>query len=134
MKGVKIIKLPNLGDERGELVVAEGNNKEIPFDIKRVFYIYKTSEGTVRGKHANRNSKFFFINVSGSCKIKINNGIEEKIVILDKPHEALYMEEMIWKEMYDFSENAILIVLSSEYYDSKEYIRDYSEYIKEVIK
>lgn len=131
MKGVKVLELANLGDERGELIVAEGN-KVIPFDIKRVFYIYKTTKGTIRGLHANRESKFFFINVSGSCKIKVNDGITQDIITLDQPHKALYMDKMIWKEMYDFSEDAILIVISSEYYNGSEYIRDYAEFISEV--
>lgn len=132
MEGIKVLELPNLGDDRGELVVAEGGNKTIPFDIKRVFYIYKTTEGTIRGQHANRNSKFFFINVNGSCKVKIDDGITQEVITLDQPHKALYMDKMIWKEMYDFSEDAVLIVLSSEHYDGEEYIRDYDEYLKEI--
>ncbi len=132
MKGIKLLELPNLGDDRGQLIVAEGGNESIPFDIKRVFYIYKTTEGTTRGKHANKNSKFFFINVNGSCKIKVDDGITQEIITLNQPQKALYMDKMIWKEMYDFSEDAILIVLSSEHYDGKEYIRDYDKYLEEV--
>ena len=131
MDGIKILELPNLGDDRGELVVAEGG-KVIPFDVKRVFYIYKTTKGTVRGLHANRESKFFFINVSGSCKVKVDNGISQEVIVLDKPHKALYMDKMIWKEMYEFSEDAILIVISSEHYNGTEYIRDYKDFMSEV--
>jgi dTDP-4-dehydrorhamnose 3,5-epimerase-like enzyme len=123
------IYFPELGDERGHLVVAE-TFKDIPFVIKRVFYIYGTESGVIRGQHANRNSEFVLINVKGSSKIRIDNGYEEATVLLDKPNKAVYINKMIWKDMYDFSEDSILVVLSSEGYDPKEYIRDYQEYIK----
>ncbi|OQA13175.1 MAG: TDP-4-oxo-6-deoxy-alpha-D-glucose-3,4-oxoisomerase [bacterium ADurb.Bin363] len=133
MNKIKMLTFQDLGDERGELVVVEGN-RNIPFDIKRIFYIFKTTEGTVRGKHANRNSKFVFINVKGSCRIDIDTGNEKRTVLLDKPHEGVYIDNMVWKEMYDFSEDSILIVITNEYYDEKEYIRDYEQFINEVRK
>lgn len=134
IKGIKLFELPSLGDDRGELVVVEGAGKQVPFIIKRIFYIYGTTKGTIRGNHANRKSEFLFINVSGSCKIKFDNGITKETISLNKPHEALYMDKMIWKEMSDFSEDAVLIVISNENYDGQEYIRDYNEYLKEVKK
>lgn len=79
------MKFSELRDERGHLVVAECQ-KEIPFDINRIFYIYSTQEGVVRGMHANRNSKLIRINLKGSCKIYCNDGVNEDHVVLDKPH------------------------------------------------
>ena len=118
-----------LGDERGKLVVIEGLH-DVPFEIKRIFYIYGTTNDVVRGKHANKNSKFYLINVSGSCKVKLNDGKEEIIVSLDKPNKGLYIPNMVWKDMYDFSQDSVLLVLASEHYDKKEYIRDKKEFLK----
>lgn len=116
------------GDERGHLVSLEqGNN--CPFDIKRIFYIFDTKPGVARGCHANKNSEFLLIAINGSCKVKIDDGKNQEIVELNNPHQALYLDKMLWKEMYDFSYNAILLVLASTYYDENEYIRDYEEYL-----
>ncbi len=120
-----------LGDERGHLVVAE-SNKDIPFEIKRIFYMFGSAKDVVRGQHANRKSEFVLINVQGTSKVLIDDGKEKNIVILDRPHKGVYLNKMIWKDMYDFSDDSILLVLSNECYDSKEYIRDYSEYLIEV--
>ncbi len=118
------------GDERGSLIVVEGT-QDIPFDIKRVFYISGSDQTVVRGQHANLRSKFVLINVGGSSKVKIKDGRgNEKIYVLDKPHMGLYIPEMIWKEMYDFSQDSILLCLASEHYDAAEYIRDYNDYVK----
>ena len=118
------------GDERGHLVVVEGAI-DVPFSIKRVFYIYGSSADVVRGKHANRNSEFVLVNVAGKSKIKTEtaNG-DITIFNLDRPHTGIYIPKMIWKEMYDFSPDSVLLCLSSEHYDAKEYIRDYDEFVK----
>jgi dTDP-4-dehydrorhamnose 3,5-epimerase-like enzyme len=129
----KLIEFKQKGDERGKLVVIEGM-KDIPFNIKRVFYIYGSDATVVRGQHANRRSEFVLINVCGTSKVKISDGKKEEIHILDKPHTGIYIPRMLWKDMYDFSNDSILLVLSSEVYDSSEYIRDYDEYIKETTK
>lgn len=118
------------GDERGKLVVVEGGGTPIPFDIQRVFYIYGSDSTVIRGKHANRKSEFVLINVSGTSKVKVKDGKEEKVFVLNKPHMGLYIPTMLWKDMYDFSENSILLVLASEHYDNSEYIRDFEEYKK----
>lgn len=131
MEKYKIINFKQHGDERGHLVVIEGN-KDVPFDIKRVFYIYGSSFDVVRGQHANRKTEFVLINVSGTSKVKIDDGIEQCIVELNEPHMGVYIPTMVWKDMYDFSEDSVLLVLASEHYDSSEYIRDYSEFLKEV--
>ena len=124
-----ILQFADLGDERGNLVVIEGG-KAIPFDIKRVFYIYESDSTVVRGQHANRESEFVLINVAGKSKVRITNGSEEFIVELNKPMRGVYIPKMIWKDMYDFSSDSVLLVLASTHYDGSEYIRDYDEYFR----
>lgn len=127
----KILEFSDLGDERGNLVVVEGD-QDIPFEIKRVFYIYGSDDKVVRGQHANRNSQFVLINVSGTSKVRVDNGFEEEIIELNRPRMGLYLSTMLWKDMYDFSEDSVLLVLTNTHYDGKEYIRDYEEYLREV--
>lgn len=128
----QIIYFKECGDERGNLVVAEGDGMDVPFAIKRVFYMYGSDDTVIRGQHANRQTEFVLINVSGTSKVKVDNGFETEIIELNKPRMGLYLKPMIWKDMYDFSEDSVLLVLASEHYDGKEYIRDYDEYLKEV--
>ena len=128
----KIINLKKHGDNNGKLISFK-KNVNIPFDIKRVFYIFDTKNDVLRGCHANRNSEFLLIALSGSCKIKIDNGAIIDYITLNNPHTGLYLNKMIWKEMYEFSHNAILLVLSNTYYDENEYIRDYNDYKKEML-
>ena len=128
-----VLQFADLGDERGKLVVIEGN-QSIPFDIKRVFYIYESDATVVRGQHANRDSEFVLINVAGQSKVRITDGKEEFIVELNKPMMGVYIPKMIWKEIYDFSSDSVLLVLASTHYDGKEYIRDYEDYLKEVLE
>ncbi len=126
-----VLHFGDLGDERGKLVVIEGA-RAIPFEIKRVFYIYDSDSTVVRGQHANRDSEFVLINVAGSSKVRITDGKEEIIVALDKPMTGVYIPKMIWKDMYDFSPDSVLLVLASTHYDGSEYIRNYEEYLKEM--
>ncbi|MBQ7955077.1 MAG: FdtA/QdtA family cupin domain-containing protein [Lachnospiraceae bacterium] len=128
----KILEFKDLGDERGNLVVIEGEGMDIPFDIKRVFYIYGSDSEVVRGQHANRETEFLMVNVGGTSKVRVDNGSEEEIIELNRPGMGLYLSTMIWKDMYDFSPDSILLVLASRHYDGTEYIRDYEEYLKEV--
>ena len=128
----KVLNFADVGDERGKLVGVEGN-RDSPFDIKRVFYIYGSDSEVVRGQHANRESQFVLINVGGTSKVRINNGHSEAVVELNKPMMGLYIPTMVWKDMYEFSEDSILLVLASTHYDGKEYIRDYEEYKKEMV-
>lgn len=127
----KILEFGDLGDERGKLVVVEGA-QDIPFEIQRVFYIYGSDNEVIRGQHANRNSEFVLINVSGSSKVRVDNGFEEEIIELNRPRMGLYLPTMLWKDMYDFSADSVLLVLANTHYDGHEYIRDYDEFIKEV--
>ena len=127
----RVLNFGDLGDERGKLVVVEGN-MDIPFEIKRVFYIYGSDNEVVRGQHANRESEFVLINVGGTSKVRIDNGHSEAVIELNKPMMGLYIPTMVWKDMYEFSEDSILLVLASTHYNGQEYIRDYEEYKKEM--
>ena len=126
-----VIMFNDLGDERGKLIVIEGA-QAIPFEIKRVFYIYDSDSKVIRGQHANRESEFVLVNVAGSSKVRITDGREEFILELNKPMMGVYIPRMIWKDMYDFSHDSVLLVLASTHYNGKEYIRDYNNYLKEV--
>lgn len=129
---VKMLEFPQNGDERGHLVIVEGE-KDIPFVIKRAFYIYGSDKDVVRGQHANRRTEFVLINVAGKSKVKIKDGEGNEIIFcLNRPHTGLYIPTMVWKDMYDFSEDSVLLCLASEHYDPTEYIRDYDEYVKEI--
>lgn len=125
----KIIQFQKHGDDRGQLVALE-NNKEIPFKIKRVYYMFETLEGVRRGYHAHKKLEQILICTSGRCKIHLDDGKETKEIILDKPFEGLYIKSNIWREMYDFSPDAVLMVLASEIYDESDYIRNYDEFLK----
>lgn len=128
----KIIEFGEYGDERGNLVVAECGGIDVPFEVKRVFYIYGSDSTVVRGSHANRRSEFVLINVAGSSKVRIDNGNETDVVELNRPRMGLYIPPMLWKDMYDFSEDSVLLVLASEHYDGNEYIRDHDEYVDSI--
>ena len=130
--GAQMLEFTQNGDERGYLVVLEGM-QDVPFDIKRIFYIYGSDSTVVRGQHANRRTKFVLINVAGQCKVKVKDGKgNEAVFVLNRPHTGIYLPEMMWKDMYDFSDDSVLLCLASEHYDSAEYIRDYAQYEKEV--
>lgn len=129
---VQMLEFPQHGDERGYLVVVEGR-KDIPFDIKRVFYIYGSDESVVRGRHANRRSEFVLINVAGRSKVRVCDGrSNEAVFSINRPHTGIYLPSMVWKEMYDFSPDSVLLALASEPYDDSEYIRDYDVFLREV--
>lgn len=128
--GYKLLDLEIMGDERGSLISLEAK-KNIPFEIKRVYYIFGTKEGVIRGKHAHKNLKQVVICTSGSCKFLLNDGKNKEIIELSKPNVGLYLDNLIWREMFDFSPNCVLMVIASEYYEPKEYIKDYNEFLKE---
>ena len=128
IENCKLIEFPQNGDERGHLVVVEAN-KDIPFAIKRVFYIYGSDQDVIRGRHANYNSEFVLINVAGTSKVKVDDGISQKIFDLDRPHIGIYLPKLVWKDMYHFSKDLVLLCLASEHYDAAEYIRHYETYL-----
>lgn len=130
MQVIKYVFQPH-GDERGQLVAVE-EFKDIPFEIKRVYYIYDTVDGVRRGFHAHKELEQILICVHGSCKVLLDNGMKKKIVSLEKPYEGLYISNDMWREMYDFSSDAVLLVLASQVYDEKDYIRNYDEFLEYV--
>lgn len=117
------------GDDRGMLVALE-EGKEIPFPVKRVYYMYDTVPGVRRGFHAHKCLEQILICIHGSCKIHLDNGRETEEVALSNPYEGLYIPNDMWREMYDFSSDAVLMVLASVPYDESDYIRSYDEFIK----
>lgn len=117
------------GDDRGMLVALEEYG-DIPFEIKRVYYMYDTKEGVRRGFHAHKSLKQILICIHGNCKVLLDNGKEKKIVSLEKPYEGLFVDCNMWREMYDFSPDAVLMVLASEIYIEEDYIRDYDAFLK----
>ena len=121
------------GDNRGMLVALE-EYKDIPFEIKRVYYMYDTKADVHRGFHAHKNLEQILICIHGTCKIRLDNGKEKKIVSLEKPYEGLYVANDMWREMYDLSEDAVLLVLASEPYREEDYIRNYDEFLKQAAK
>lgn len=130
MQVIKYVFQPH-GDERGQLIALE-EFKDIPFAIKRVYYMYDTAQGVVRGHHAHKTLEQILVCIHGSCKIKLDNGKEQKVVLLEKPYEGLYISSNTWREMYDFSVDAVLVVLASQLYNESDYIRDYNEFLKMV--
>ena len=131
MNKFSVIELKLIGDERGSLISLEGN-KNIPFDIKRIYYIFNTKKGVKRGFHAHINLKQIAIAVKGSCTFVIDDGNSRNQIKLDNPNQGLLIEGLIWREMKDFSPDCVLVVLASQHYDESDYIRDYNKFLEEV--
>lgn len=129
--GTKLIDFKILGDERGSLVALEEDSSVIPFAVKRVYYMWNTTPGMVRGKHAHYKLKQVLVCVSGSCDIVLDDGRERRTVRLDSPARGLFIDGFIWREMENFSQDAVLMVLASEHYEEADYIRDYDRFLKE---
>jgi hypothetical protein len=119
------------GDNTGKLVSIE-SKKNIPFNIERIFYIYGTSGDSIRGKHANKNSQFVMVCLNGSVKVMVDDGKNKEEVLLNNPFSAIFIPKMTWKEMYDFSTDCILLVISDCVYDSEEYIKNYDLFLEVV--
>lgn len=133
MKNVKTLKLNCISDDRGSLTPIEAC-KDIPFEIKRVYYISNVPENSARGGHAHKSLEQVIICLNGSVTIKLDNGQEKETFILDKSSTALYLDRHVWCDMYDFKSETILLVLVPEYYDRTDYISDYNEFIKIINK
>lgn len=127
----QLINFDIRGDARGSLIALEKEHN-VPFDIKRVYYIFDTSEGVRRGFHAHKNLKQLAICVKGSCKFLLDDGINKNIYDLNEPTKGLYIEGLIWREMFDFSHDCVLMVLADDYYDEADYIRDYAGFLTKV--
>lgn len=123
----KKLDFQTFGDKNGSLISLE-ENKNIPFKIKRVYYIFDTKEAVIRGLHAHKNLEQVLICVNGSCEILLDDGKEKSIIKIKNRNEGLFIEKMVWHEMFNFSADCVLIVLASDYYDEKDYIRDYNEF------
>jgi dTDP-4-dehydrorhamnose 3,5-epimerase-like enzyme len=133
MSKYELINFKTLGDNRGSLIAIE-EEYNAPFDIKRVYYIFNTKKDIIRGYHAHINLKQIAIAVKGSCNFVVDNGKTRETIKLNNPNQGLLIEGLIWREMHNFSEDCVLVVLASERYDENDYIRDYQEFIDKVIK
>ena len=127
----RLINFETLGDERGSLIALE-ENYNAPFQIKRVYYIFDTKEGVTRGYHAHIDLQQIAIAVKGSCTFILDDGMQRKEVLLDSPNKGLLIEGLIWREMKDFSPDCVLVVIASEHYDERDYIRDYQQFLEKV--
>lgn len=117
------------GDNRGSLVALE-SQKNIPFDIKRIYYIFDTKAGVIRGLHAHKDLSQVMVCLKGSCRVVLDNGLTKEQIVLDSPNKGLLIDSMIWREMHDFSEDCVLLVLANEHYEENDYIRDYDEFLE----
>ena len=129
MSLIKWVHFPPLGDERGSLVALEAN-KTVPFAIERVYYIFGTQQGVARGFHAHKNLQQVAICVTGSCRMVLDDGRIREEVWLDSPLKGLLIGDLVWREMHDFSEDCVFLVLASEHYDDDDYIRDYNDFLR----
>lgn len=127
---LKFIDFQIHGDERGQLIALE-ENINIPFPIKRVYFMYDTKPDVHRGMHAHKNLQQVLFCVSGSCMIRLDDGKERKEVKLNKPEKGLFIGPGIWREMFDFQKGTVLMVVASEYYNESDYIRDYQEFLND---
>ena len=129
MASIREMTLEPRGDARGKLIPLEAGSEEVPFDVKRVYYIFDTTPGTVRGLHAHRELKQLLVCVSGACTVEceLPDGTKTSHR-LDWPDKGLLIEGLVWRVMKDFSKDAVLVVLASEHYNEADYIRDYGAF------
>lgn len=131
MNLIQWVDLKILGDDRGSLIALEAE-KNVPFNIKRVYYIFGTQQGVGRGFHAHHNLKQVAVCVTGKCRMILDDGKTREEAWLDSPIKGLLIGDLVWREMHDFSEDCVLLVLASEHYDETDYIRDYNEFLEYV--
>jgi len=130
---IQFLQLQTHGDDRGSLIALE-EGKNIPFSVKRVYYMFDTSEGVRRGFHAHKTLKQVAVAVRGSCRFMLDDGREKIDIRLDNPTQGLLIESFIWREIYDFSEDCVLMVLADQLYTESDYVRDYASFLAEVAK
>jgi dTDP-4-dehydrorhamnose 3,5-epimerase-like enzyme len=128
VQGCRLSLLEPRGDERGSLIALEAN-RDVPFDIKRVYYLFGTVAEAARGLHAHRRLEQFAVCVSGSCLMKLFDGHEEREFLLDDPRKGIFIGPMLWHEMSEFSSDAVLMVVASDHYDEADYIRSFDEFM-----
>lgn len=131
MSLIQLFDFKCLGDERGSLVALEENGN-IPFNVKRIYYIFDTKKGVSRGFHAHLNLEQVAICVKGSCRFILDNGSVKEEVVLNSPLTGLYIGNDTWREMHDFSEDCVLMVIASEFFDEADYIRNYTDFLKRI--
>ncbi len=128
MNEIKKIHIPKIEDRRGNLSVIE--NETIPFQIKRIYYLYDVPAGAERGGHAHKKLQQFLVALSGSFDVVLHDGNQQTIVTLSKPYEGLLIPQMVWREIKNFSSGSVCLVVASETFDECDYIRDFDEYLK----
>ena len=129
LSACRIINLPKIGDSRGNLTFIEAN-RHIPFEFKRVYYLYDVPGGESRGGHAHKTLQQFIIAASGSFDVVLDDGYNKKVFSLNRSYYGVYLPSMIWRELENFSSGSVCLVLASDFYDQNDYIRDYSEFKK----
>lgn len=129
MSLIKIINFPSIGDNRGSLVTMETKDK-IPFNIKRVYFIFDTQKNVSRGFHAHKDLQQVAVCVSGKCRMTLDDGKKSEEVWLDSPNKGIFIDKHIWREMHDFSDDCVLLVLANENYSESDYIRSYDQFLK----
>ena len=129
----KIVNFKVRGDERGSLIAIEGN-QDVPFEIKRVYYVYGTQKNAVRGKHSHKKLQQMIFCSSGSCDFTVDNGKKRQTIRLESPDQGLLLQGNIWREFTNFSPDCVVTVLASEHYDEADYVRDYNEFVRQVNK
>lgn len=125
------VNLPPLGDERGSLVALEAG-KSVPFEIKRVYYLFATKDGVSRGFHAHKKLQQMAVCVAGKCRMVLDDGQTREEAWLDSPTKGLLVNDLVWHEMHDFSSDCVMLVLASEHYDESDYLRSYAEFLEEI--
>jgi dTDP-4-dehydrorhamnose 3,5-epimerase-like enzyme len=129
MENVNLINFGKIGEDDIGFITPIESNKNIPFNIKRIYYIYDIKTDVTRGKHAHKDLQQVLICVSGNCKISCDDGKKKKIFELNKKNQGLYIKDLIWREMFDFSKDCVLLVLASDFYKERDYIKDYKEFL-----
>lgn len=127
----RIIELPKIADDRGNLTFIEGD-KHMPFEIKRAYWIYDVPGGEFRGSHAYRNLLELIVALSGSFDVVLDDGNEKRTYSLNRSYYGLYVPNLLWRSLANFSTNSLCLILASDKYDEREYIRDYNDFVKEI--
>jgi len=131
LKGCKVIELPKITDPRGNLTFVE-SERHIPFEIRRIFYLYDVPGGEARAGHALKECHQFIIAISGSFDLILDDGTRRKRFNLNRPNYGLYVPPLIWREIDNFSTNSVCLVIASKFYEEVDYFREYSEFIKAI--
>ena len=127
----KTIEVPTVRDARGDLSFIEGGS-DVPFEIKRVYYLYNVPTGSERGGHAHRKLEQVIFAISGSCRVTVNDGRSQSDFLLNNPRQGLHIGQLIWRTIDSFSQGCVCMVIASQPYDEDDYYRSYEDFLKEV--